>query len=473
MSAQGVPPPHDLAAETTVVSAALLLGPEVLDELGALVRPADCYAPAHALVLEAAHAIHEAGGAVDLVSVARWLQERGKLERVIDPGNAELRGSAYLARITDVTPAVANWQEHARAVRRLARQRGLIEFSNAIRAKAFAPVEDVDRLLSEVEALALDATRSEGTGAITSVTLDEALEPHRIVLRADPGAAPAIPAIGTGLASVDARYGATPRGEMLLLGGRPGTGKTAFALQMALYGARAGQGVGFVSAEMRRSQLSARLLCQATEINSTNLRRGTCSQDERRLLLRGANEIGRLPFLIDDQRFPSLSQIRRAARRMATRLRDEYRTPLRLLFVDHFHRLNHEQRHGENETQAMGRTVLGLSTLAAELDAVIVVLAQLNRQSDARGNKDSRPRMSDFKGCGAIEENAFLGLLLYRPEMLSPGESPGVCEVIGGKVRDGGEIGIVHVGFDGPTTRFYDLQTQRRDEFDGDFDRGF
>jgi replicative DNA helicase len=371
--------------------------------------------------------------------------------------------------VADAIPAIANWQDHAQTIRKLARQRHLAIVAKQVYAKALAPCADIDRMLGEVETMVWEATRPTSTDEHQAVTLAQALAPHIDALENPENAKP-IPTVPIGMKSVDAKFGETPRGEILVLAGRPGTGKTSFALQCIEAAAKRGDGCAVISAEMRKAQLSARLMCQSAGLNSTTFRRGMMGQQERTRALRAAERLSKLPVIIDDQRFPNLGQLRRKARRMKSEIESRYQKPMRMLVIDHFHRLNHEQRPGEREDQAIARYMLGISTLAAELDVMILMLAQLSRASDARGNATNRPRMSDLKGGSAIEENAFQILMLYRPEILQPDDPQlkGICEVICVKARDGGETGIVQVSFDGPTTSFHELdqRSSQQREYD-------
>jgi replicative DNA helicase len=263
-----------------------------------------------------------------------------------------------------------------------------------------------------------------------------------------------ITGLDTGYAQLNEMTSGLQRGEMIIVAGRPSMGKTAFALNMAEHIAVVmNQPVAFFSLEMSKQQLAQRLLCSASGIDSHRVRRNMLSgQDYAQL----ANTVGRLsesPFYIDDTPGLSLLALRAKARRMAAR------HDIEAVFVDYMQLMNSPD--SESRQQEVSMISRGIKALARELNVPVVCLSQLNRSPE--GREDHRPRMSDLRESGSIEQDADVVMMLHREEYYHPDpewaeehpDKKGLAEIILAKQRNG-PTGTVSLHFNEKTTRFGD-----------------
>lgn len=221
----------------------------------------------------------------------------------------------------------------------------------------------------------------------------------------------------TGLNDLDAMLGGWPRGELSVIAGRPGTGKSAVATSCVLKAARAGHPVCFFSLEMRDEQLGARMLTDLAFTQSTPLfyedilKRKDLGENAVRRLQQAQEQLGSLPIHIEEQRGLTVAEIAARSRKIAAE-RQRAGKPLEMIVVDHLHIIKSSDRYAGNRVRELAEISDGLATLAKELDVAVVALCQLSRAVEGRENK--RPSMPDLRESGAIEEDASVIIFLYR-----------------------------------------------------------
>lgn len=396
-------PPQDLDAEMAVLGACMLSRPaveNVVEDIG--LTPDDFYAPRHGTIYAAIVGMHETGIPIDSVTVADRLAESGDLRRVGGPG--------YLHTLLQAPPAAANAGYYAQIVREKALLRRLVAAGTRIVQMGYAtdggdPNEIVNAAQAEVLAV--------GTG-VDQVGENITDDLEGVLTRVEKGAN----TLATPWADLNDVIGGWARGNLYIIGARPGDGKSISGLQAALHmAAHHRLPACYVSLEMSKDQLAHRILAQVGGINLSHLAlggdamtdddwaRAVAAQD--RLSTAGPDG-GPYPLHVVDTSAATLLDVR-AAYRAAYR---RYGVAPSLIGVDYL-QLMHGIGRYENRQVLVSMIAQGLKELAKELDVAIVALSQLTRPS---GDKDRKPAMEDLRESGAIEQAADVIILLYRPK---------------------------------------------------------
>ena len=259
----------------------------------------------------------------------------------------------------------------------------------------------------------------------------------------------------TGFVDLDDRLSGLQDSNLIIVAARPSMGKTSFSLNIADYVACSGKGVLIFSLEMSTLQIAHNLLCSHSQVDAQKVRRGQLDQESWDQLIAGANSLSKAPVHIDDTPGLSVLQIRAKARRLKAS------SDIGLVVVDYLQLVS--APNAESRQQEISQISMGLKQMARELSVPVVALSQLNRSVDSR--EDHRPRMSDLRESGSIEQDADVILFLYRPEYYDP-ERPdlkGIAEVIVAKQRNG-PTGTVQLTFRPECMRFSDMS---REEYRG------
>lgn len=455
-------PPTNIGAEQALLGA-ILAGPRAFPLVDGMIEARHFADPIHARIFDAAAKRVRNGGIADVVMLKGDLETAGVLD--------EVGGVGYLTQLLTAMVSATVSREYAQAIIDAWARRQMIDIGEALMGRAFAgqPVEEVlSAAIGEVERLVL--ATSAGTAQRRLKTLDEAMD--AALAQADAIARGDDPiGLMTGMGSVDAVLGGMQPGDLIVLGGRPGSGKSALGHQWALHAARTGVGVLEISMEMTHMALGRRALSAASGVPQWKMRRGQHADDIAALLAARKELLG-LPLSIVDGGRATGGEMRTAAK-MAKR-----KHGLGLVLVDHLHLAKPEEAQGRSDpTAQVSAIVHGCKDLAKQMNCVVLLLSQLNRGTE--GRDDHRPTLSDLRQAGAIEEDADAVALAYRPSMYL-GKSPpeqkegearerydkrvtewhdrkaklaGVAELIFEKVREG-EPQTVNLRFDGPTTSF-------------------
>lgn len=421
-------PPHSEEAERAVLGA-LLVDPGALNEVGALLQPADFYRPAHAMIYEAAVGLARRGAPCDTVTLNDELDRLGVLDSA--------GGTVLLAELEDVVPTAANAGYYADRVRALARQRKLIEVAARIQAEAFERRDD--KVLADAERQLLEVTQGDAhTGAVhVSQALHEMHEAQQRPPRRWP----------TGFADLDDQLGGGINGgELVLIGARPSAGKTSLCNSIAARLCDSGYPVAYFSLEVPRARLVEAWVSAASQVENTHVRSGWLQDDERRRVDAAHDRIEQMPLWIDDDSHLTVHDVASRARRLARK------HGIHVVFLDYIQRLADGPGHRDRRS-AVAEMSRGLKALARELDIPVVVAAQLSRKVEERRNK--RPMNSDLKEAGDLEQDADTIILLHRPWIYDDREDPTLAIAIVSKQRNG-PVGDVELTFQGAYTRFRD-----------------
>jgi replicative DNA helicase len=432
------PGPSPDPAERAVLGA-VLRDNAALAEAGCLVREEDFFTDAHRKLWSGLSALVNAGTHADLVTLADELRRRGWVE--------DVGGYGTLADLWEAVPTSANVLHHARLVRDRAALRRLAVVGEEIARSAADPDDTAEALLGRAEqaVLAVAPLGAGGATAPLSEALDEACD--RIDARcANAGQPSGVP---TGLADLDRLTSGLQDGELTVLAARPSCGKTALAVSVARHAAmRLGLPTLVVSLEQRRAELAERLLCAESGLDSARLRSGLVGPEDARLLAAARDRLAPAPLFIDDTPAQGMLRVAAGARRL------KHRRGLRLVVVDYLQLVDPEDRKASRNDQ-VGGIARRLKALARELAAPVLALCQLNREVESRPG--GRPRLSDLRDSGEIEQHADTVMLLWRQAPTEPEQGSPVTRVgIDVAKQRNGPTGDVTVAFRRACMRFED-----------------
>jgi len=453
-------PPNAADAEAMVLSALLLdrtLG--TFDAVESILEPRHFYGTSHQRTFQAIQSLANEGQPVGAATVANWLHERGWLGGV--------GGSAYLAQLTDSVPAVAESAATlARTIRDKARLREVIGVCQRTQAEAYAEPTDVDAFAEKVEAdlsaaLADRERESRQAGA-------EQLARELLATVSERRSGKVVDGLSWGWPKVDTTIGPQERGEVAVVSGPTGVGKTGFCAQVARHTMANGGGVAFASLEMNRGQLEMRFVAQELVLDSKALASGKLlRQREFDDLIVQAPRYGAWPLEVDDTANMTTTALRRFCRRAHARFQArEPAARLTLLVVDHVGFVGHDDLAPEDrktKNDAVGAVMRGLKKLAKDFDIPVLAVSHLNRSREYRSDK--RPKLTDLRDSGNVEQDAHRVFFL-NPKPPKDGEESArkLVELDCAKNR-GGPPGRIWLVFTDRCTSFAELTSA--DSFDG------
>jgi len=455
-------PPHDLDAEAAVLSA-VLLSRAALDRVLEVLKPQHFYSDANGRIFEASEELAVAGTPTDIVSVASWLRDRDRL--------AQVGGAAYLAQLADATPAVAHIEAHAQIVYQKWRVRQLIDVCQRIAAEGYGDTGEEDVFLVESEARVHDVAHNEHRQSAQHIQAVLLSAMSSIRDDCDPARGTRIQGVQTGYERLDQKLcGGFRDGDLYVIAGRPGMGKTGFVMNVAVNAAAPrtvderyvyGDGVAVFSLEMPREQLVERMLAGEARVDFGRLRGRKLQPADWPAITEASQFLAGLPIWIDDTPALSLMELRAKIRNVQSQWERQGSTAderrVRLVIVDYL-QLMRGREGAKSREQEISEISRGLKELAKTLKVPIVVLSQLNRSTENRSTKDKRPQLSDLRESGAIEQDADAVMLLYRDDYYFPEttNANGIAELIIAKQRNG-PTGKVLLRFSAACTRFDNL----------------
>ncbi len=421
-------PPRSQEAERSVLGS-LLRDNAVFPDVSLIVQAGSFYEDAHQKIYAAIVALFDAGKPVDLVTVAEELIQRRQVE--------DIGGLPYLYELQESSPTAANAVYYAEIVRDRAMTRGLIHVATEVLRDAYdQALPPLDMLgIAEEKILHIANFRQTEDAVPVSVAVDEACA--RIDFRQAHGGG-GITGIATGFADLDNLTAGMQDSELVMIGARPSSGKTALAGQIALHAALTLRvPTLFISMEQRRHDLAERLLSATGRVDFKRMRKGLLTPDDLERLHEAVGVLRDAPLKIDQRPNLTLSQVKAVTRQQHRKF------GVRLLILDYLQEMRAEG--GDNREQQVAAQVKGLSALAKELNLVAVILAQLNRKSVSERR---RPRLDDFRESGSIDHAADLALLLHLEDFAAEPGQPvpqNLLHVIVAKQRNGerGDVQLV------------------------------
>ena len=425
-------PPHSQESEQIVIGTTILAP----DQMPVDLQPHHFYSTWHQTIWASILSLEKANKTVDYPSVVEQLRCDNMLERA--------NGAGYVAELTGHAHA-GNLEHLSKIIRDHAQRRAFLRAVTEARDGVYAHGSDVDELVNEIE----KSIQVEETSGVVYTAAQAAGEFFDDVQEIYKGNKEVV--LNTGFGKLEQRA-PLARTDLVVVGGRPGMGKTAFALNWGLAAARAGNTVLMFSLEMSRKQLMARLTSLISGVDSSKFRQANFTESEMAKIVQAAGLLSQLPIHINDE--PRLSSLQ--IKRITTRFMRKH-GKLDLAIVDYVQRMKEPGDWTGNKRLEVGESVINLKGMAKEMDIGVMALCQLNRSSTQGGVR--RPAMSDLKESGDIEQEADSVILIHRPEYYDKAgtkpEEIGLAEIIVEKNRHG-LIGLTEMNFDGPTMRFTD-----------------
>lgn len=442
--------PHNIEAEQGVLGS-ILIDPDAVSLVEPFLHADDFYRDAHRTLYDAIIRLYLRREPADFLTICNELEQRNKL--------AEVGGASYITSLINRVPTSANGEYYGRIVAQKALHRRLIHAAGRIAALAY---EEADHAAEQAEQLIYAVSHAQqgardltGVGNILNGLFDDLVAPHPT--------GGVITGVPCGFPDLDALTGGFQSGNLILLAGRPGMGKTALALSIARNAAiDYGRSTLFFSAEMSQDELTQRLVALEARLDLSRVWKRALTEEERIRLIEVSSRIMDAPILIDDTPAITLAAMRSKIRRALTR------GDIDLIIVDYLQKLTATTESGKryaDRVQEVSEIARGLKDIAREFHLPVLALAQLSRAVESRAEKV--PQLSDLRDSGELEQEADLVLFLYRDEYYagytSDGSSrsarPGSADLICAKHRNG-PLGELRLGFAANQTRFYSLERE-------------
>ena len=441
-------PPQNLQAEESIL-ATLLLYNEELYKIDTL-KPDDFYRTAHVKIFSAILELNDAGEALDLVTVAELLKQKGQLE--------EVGGGTYLSTLTDTIPIAPNIEEYAKIVKDKAILRSLINLSNDTATKCFKGFDPAEDIINQASTALVGI--SDGASNLSYCFISDSLEEAIDEIEERTHNKNLISGLATGLTNLDLLTSGFQNSDLIIIAGRPSMGKTSLAVNMMQYFSASKICGVYYSLEMSKKQNTIRMLSSESNTNSMRIRSGHLSQDEWNKLTDAAADMASWPLIIDD----SSSLHYRTIINRSHKLKKKY--GIKYIVIDYLQLVRADDKAGKNRDRELGDITGGLKALAKDLDLPVIVLCQLNRKVEERSVR--HPRLSDLRDSGNIEQDADVVMGLYRDEYYNPDENNpnrGKADIFLLKARNG-PVGRVQVAFHGETSTFRNLADEYGDGYD-------
>lgn len=424
-------PPQHIDSERALLGS-VMLRPDAMHEIVDIVTPSSFYVEKHAKVFRAMLDLFNRSLPIDLVSLSARLSETGDLDRI--------GGMSYLAELVEGVPSSTNVKHYAEVVQKKCMMRMLIDASHYVAELGYSEEQELDELLDKAEKKIFEITNSPTTQKFIPIkeVLNDAFERIDRLHKSKEG----LRGVPTGFATLDTMIAGLQKSDLIILAARPSMGKTALALDIARQSAvNFGTSVGIFSLEMSSQQLADRMLAAESRVDAWRLRTGKLRTDEEFDQLNSAmDRLAKAPIYIDDQPGNSILKMRSTARRLKSE------RGLQLIIVDYLQLMvPHTSRNNDSLVQQVTEISRSLKQLARELDVPVLALSQLNRQVEQRGG---RPRLSDLRDSGSIEQDADLVAFIHREDKYKEdSDRKNIAEILIEKHRNG-PTGKIELYFD-------------------------
>lgn len=419
----GRTPPQDVAAEQCVLGG-MLLSKDAIADVVEILRLNDFYKPAHGTIFDTILDLYGRGEPADPITVAAALTDAGEIGRV--------GGVPYLHTLVNAVPTAANAAYYARIVGERSILRRLVEAGTRIVQLGYGAGAGAGRDVDDVVDMAQQAIYDVTEKRVSEdyAVLSDLLQPTLDEIEAIGAAGGAMSGVPTGFTDLDKLLGGLHPGQLIIVAGRPGLGKSTIAMDFSRSAAlKHNLPAAFFSLEMSKLEIVMRLLSAEARIPLHVLRSGKLSDDDWTKLARRMGEISEAPLFVDDTPNMTLMEVRAKARRL------KQRHDLKLVCVDYLQLMSSPKK-TESRQQEVSEISRGLKLLAKEIGCPVVAACQLNRGPEQRSDK--RPQLSDLRESGSIEQDSDVVLLLHRDDYYDK-ESPkaGEADFIVAKHRNG------------------------------------
>jgi replicative DNA helicase len=432
--------PHDLLAEKAMIGC-LLVDNKCFDNISDLnINDEDFYHPQYGVIYKGIRDLAIDSKPFDLVSICAKLTDMGKLEAV--------GGQAAVLQLIEDTASSANIYHYGKIIKNKSVLRGIVRNSMRITDQGMNFVGNVEEFIDEVESSFFSLANETRTNFV--VTLKESLKENLRRLEQGKREAGEILGLSTGFDALDKRLLGMQAGQMIIIAARPGMGKTAFALNLAVNSIKlSGLPVMLYSYEMLSPELSGRILSSEANIDGRKMRTNDYTDSDLRNLGLAVQKLSKLPIFINDSGATTILDIKSQARKVQSE------QGIGMIIIDYLQLMQPHIKKSSRE-QEIAEISRAIKELAKELKCPIIALSQLNRSATSR--TDKRPMLQDLRESGSIEQDADVVILIHREDYYDENTpEKGVAEIIVAKNR-AGEPGTVKLAWVAAQTKFSDLQ---------------
>ena len=433
-------PPQSIDSEMALLGS-IMLRPEAVHDILDIVSVESFYAEKHRIIYQAMLDLFSKGNPIDLLSLSNRLKDLGQTD--------QSGGTSYLTELVQVVPSSTNIKYYAETVQKKHMMRRLIQCSDEICNMGFDEAGDLEEILDQAEKRVFEVTNFSMSHKFIELkhALGEAYERYERLHNNKDG----LRGVPTGFRELDNILAGFQNSDLIILAARPSVGKTSLALDIARKAAvDHGVSVGIFSLEMSSQQLVDRMLSAQSKVDAWKLRTGKQFHENDFTLIRDSLDVlSRAPIFIDDQAGTNIVRMRSVARR----LKSEHK--LGLIIVDYLQLMAPTQSRGsDNLVQQITEISRSLKHLARELDVPVIALSQLSRAVEQRGGK---PRLSDLRDSGSIEQDADVVMFIHREDKYKDeAEKNNIAEILIEKHRNG-PVGRVQLSFHEKTSSFHSL----------------
>ncbi len=429
--------PHDLLAEKSLLGC-LLVDSRAFDEISDLaVAPDDFHHPRYGLIFDCVRDLALANQPIDFVTVCSKLTARAKLE--------EVGGKEFIATLAEDQASSANIYHYAKIVKGKSSMRTLIRTAMGVVDSGMTHSGDVDGFIRDVEASFFRLTNEAKSGRMTTLnqSLKEVIKDMQNPAR-KPGEIGGLP---SGYHKLDEYLLGLQPGQMIVIAGRPGSGKTALGINMAVNACLETKlPIAIFSLEMQAKELSIRILSYRAKVENRKFKTKTFDAMDMQNIARAMTELSEMPIQINDSGAVTLPDIQSQCRKIKAE------RGLGMVVIDYLQLMKSHSNTPSREQQ-IAEISRGIKMMAKELECPVIVLSQLNREAEKDGK---RPSTSQLRESGAIEQDADVIMLVYREDLNNFDNPTGIAEIIIGKNRAGSQ-GVVQLAWKGEYTSFEPL----------------
>ncbi|HWH16287.1 MAG TPA: replicative DNA helicase [Candidatus Paceibacterota bacterium] len=446
-------PPQSLDSERALLGS-LLLKPDAIHDVSDLIRADSFYAEKHRHIFECMRELTERGDPIDMLSLGERLQAKGLLERS--------GGRAYIAELASAAPTPGNYAHYAELVAKKHIMRSLIDVAHEITEHAYDEGGDTATVLDHAEKSIYAIGNASATHKFIAIKdkVDDAWERIETLSKNEGG----IRGVPTGFPDLDSLTSGLHKSDLIILAARPSMGKTSFALDIARNAAvKHDVPVGIFSLEMSSEQLVDRMLSAESFINSWKMRTGAIRAEEDFGKIRDALEtLSKAPIYIDDKPAQNILSMRAVARRL------KRERGIGLIIVDYLQLMAPTNtKASDSMVQQVTEISRSLKQLAREIEVPVIALSQLSRAVEQRGGK---PRLSDLRDSGSIEQDADVVMFIHREDKMNKdSDRPNIAEILIEKHRNG-PTGKIELYFDEKRTSFMPMDKTGYGEFANEFE---
>ena len=441
-------PPQNIDSEKALLGS-IMLKPEILNDISIIITNNSFYVEKHRLIYRTMLELFAKNEPIDILSISSRMKEKNILEQI--------GGRSYLAELVNLVPSAGGAKHYAELVHKKSMMRNLINAADFISELGYDEAHELDEMLDKAEKKIYEVTESPTLNKFTEIkdSLEEAWERLDHLHKSKNE----LRGVRSGFRELDTMLAGFQKSDLIILAARPSMGKTALALDIARQAAtKYNTPVGIFSLEMSSQQLVDRMLASESLVNAWKLRTGNLTTDSEFDQIRQAlDKLSKAPIFIDDQPANNILKMRSVARRLKSE------RGIGLIIVDYLQLMSPTQSRGSDSmVQQVTEISRSLKTMARELEVPVIALSQLNRAVEQRRD---RPRLSDLRDSGSIEQDADVVMFIHRDDKYNKDSTkPNIAEILIEKHRNG-PVGKIELYFDEKKVTFHDIDKSGLGDF--------